>query len=61
MLKPRGGERLAAEAGDEGLVLGEVLGQQLHGHAALEHAVERQEDGRHAARAEPSLEPVAIR
>ena len=36
-----GGQRLAPEAGDEAVVLGEVLGQQLDRHLALEHAVER--------------------
>ena len=36
MHEPRGGERLAAEARDELLVLGEVLGEQLDGDVALE-------------------------
>ena len=44
---------------DEGLVVGQVLGQQLHRHGALEHRVARQEDGRHAAGAEAALDPVA--
>ena len=34
VLEARGRERLAAEARDEGLVVGEVLGEQLHGHRA---------------------------
>ena len=33
------GQRLAAEAGDELLVVGEVLGEDLDGDGALEHAV----------------------
>ena len=52
-------ERLAAEAGHEVLVLGQVLGQQLDRHGALEHRVGGQEDGRHAAGAEAALDPVA--
>ena len=36
----RGGQRLAAEALDELVVVGEVLGQQLHRDLALEAAVE---------------------
>ncbi len=59
MLQPRRGQRLAAEAGDEGLVVGEVLGQQLDRDRALEHGVGREEDRRHAARAEARLDPVA--
>ena len=59
VLEPGGGERLAAEAGDEGLVLGQVLGQQLDRHRPLEHLVGGQEDGGHAAGAEAALEPVA--
>ena len=57
----RGGQRLAPEARDEPVVLGEVLGQQLHGDLALEHAVERPVDGRHPAGAEALVEPVAAR
>jgi hypothetical protein len=49
--RPRGGERLAAEARDELRVLGEVLGEQLDRDLALEPAVERELDGRHAAEA----------
>jgi hypothetical protein len=60
MLELRGRERLAPEAGDEGLVLGEVLREQLHRHAPLEHRVHREEDGRHTACAEPALESVAV-
>ena len=59
MHEPRGGQRLAAEARHELGVVGEVLGQQLHGDAALEPAVARQADGRHAADAEAGAELVA--
>ena len=59
MLQPGGRQRLAPEAGHERLVVGQVLGQQLHRHRALEHGVGRLEDGGHAARAEPALDPVA--
>ena len=34
-------ERLAAKAGDELLVVGEMLGQDLHRHGALQNAVGR--------------------
>ena len=47
------GERLAAEPGDELLVVGEVLGQHLDGDRPLEHPVGGLVDGRHAAAAEP--------
>ena len=57
----RGGQRLAPEAGDEAVVLGEVLGQQLHRDLALEHAVQRAVHRRHAAGAEALVEPVAAR
>ena len=57
----RGGQRLAPEARDEAVVLGEVLGQQLDRDLPLEHVVERAVDGRHAAGAEPLVEPVAAR
>ena len=40
VLQPRRGERLAAEARDERLVLGQVLGQQLHRDGPLEHRVD---------------------
>ena len=55
----RDGERLAAEAGDELLVVGEVLGQDLHRDRALEHLVDRPVDARHPARAEAVAELVA--
>ena len=61
VLQARRRERLAAEAGDEVLVLGQVLGQQLDRHRALEHRVGGQEHGRHAAGAEPAVDPVAAR
>ena len=52
-------QRLAAEARDERRVVGEVLGEQLQRHVALEPLVERQVDRRHAADAEAALDPVA--
>jgi hypothetical protein len=55
----RDGERLAAEAGDEALVVGEVLGEDLHRDRALEDAVRGPVDGRHPARAEPVVQFVA--
>ena len=59
MHEPRGRQRLAAEARDELGVVGQVLGQQLDGDVALEALVEGEQDGRHAADAEPALELVA--
>ena len=53
-------ERLAAEAGDELVVVGEVLGEDLDRDGALEHPVGGPVDGRHAARAEPVAELVAL-
>jgi hypothetical protein len=50
--EPGGGERLAAKPRHELVVVGEVLGQQLDGDAALEPPVTRQAHGRHAADAE---------
>ena len=52
-------ERLAPEARHERRVVGEVLGEQLERDVALEPLVEREVDGRHAADAEPALDPVA--
>ncbi len=52
-------ERLAAEAGDELLVVGEVLGEDLDGDGALEDPVGRPVDRRHPAPAEPVAELVA--
>ena len=52
-------EGLAAEARDELLVVGQVLGQQLHGDLALEAAVEGEVDRRHPADAQASRELVA--
>ena len=57
--EPGSGERLAAEARDERRVVGEVLGQQLQRDVALEALVEGEVHGRHAADAEPALDPVA--
>ena len=58
--EPRDGQRLAAEASDELVVVGEMLGQDLHRDGPLEHAVGRSVDGGHAARAEPVAELVAV-
>ena len=52
-------QRLAAEAGDEALVVGEVLGEDLHRDGALEDPVGRLVDVRHPARAEPLRRFVA--
>ena len=57
--EPGGGERLAAEAGDERRVVGQVLGQQLDRHVALEALVEGQLHGGHPTDAEAALDPVA--
>ena len=59
VLEPRGGQRLAPEARDEVLVLGQVLGQQLDRHRPLQHRVGGQEHGGHAARAQAAVERVA--
>ena len=59
MHQARGGERLAPEARDERRVVGEVLGEQLQRDVALEPLVEGEVHGRHAADAEPALDPVA--
>ena len=53
-----GRQRLAPETRDERRVVGEVLGQQLDRHVALEPLVERQLHGRHPADAEAALDPV---
>ena len=58
--EPGGGQRLALEARHEARVVGQVLGQQLDRHVALQPRVERQLDGGHAADAEAALEPVAV-
>ena len=55
----RGRQRLAAKARDELAVVGEMLGQQLDRDLALEAAVDRDLDGRHAAVAEALPELVA--
>ena len=59
MLEPGGGQRLAPETGDEVLILGEVLGEQLDRHGALEDRVGGHEDRRHATRAEALLHAIA--
>ena len=55
------GQRLAPEAGDEALVVGEVLGEDLDRDRPLEGQVGRLVDVRHAARTEPVAELVAAR
>ena len=60
MHEPRGGERLAAEARDEARVLRQVLGQQLHGHVALQPRVERELHRGHAADPEPAFQAIAV-
>src|SRR6266511_1943575 len=57
--EPRRRQGLAAEAGDERRIVGQVLGEELDGHRALEPLVEGQLDRGHAAHAEAALEPVA--
>ena len=57
--QPRGRLRLALEARHEGGVVGEVLGEQLDRHLALQAQVEREVHGRHPAEAEPALQAVA--
>ena len=52
-------QRLAPEAGDEALVVGEVLGEDLHRDGALEDQVGRLVDVRHPAGAEPLAGLVA--
>src|SRR5262249_9517045 len=49
----------ALEAGHERGVLGEVLGQQLHCHAALQTQVGRDVNGRHAAEPQSAFQAVA--
>src|SRR6185369_12896727 len=50
--QPRHRQRLAFEAGDEALVVVQVLGEDLDRHRALEDAVGRLVDARHPAGAE---------
>src|SRR6202012_1203046 len=61
MDQARHGQRLAAEAGDEALVVGEVLGEDLHRDLTLEDPVGRLVDVRHPAGAEPFTGFVAPR
>src|ERR671937_1089460 len=61
VLQPGGRDGLSAEARDERLVVGQVLCQQLHCDAALEHRVHGHEHGGHAAGAEAALDHVAAR
>ena len=58
MDQPRSGQRLAPKARHERRVVGEVLGQQLDRHVALEPVVEREVDGRHPADPEAAFDPV---
>ena len=51
--------RLALEARHERGVVGEVLGEQLDRHLALEAQVEREVHGGHPAEAQPALQAVA--
>ncbi len=53
-------ERLAPEAGDELVVVGEVLGEDLDRHGALEHPVGGPVDRGHPARPEAVAELVAV-
>ena len=55
----RDGERLAPEAGDEPLVVGEVLGEDLDRDGALEDPVGCPMHGRHPARAEAPVDLIA--
>ncbi len=50
---------LALETRDEGGIVGQVLGQQLDRDLALQAQIKGQVDGRHAAEAQPALQPVA--
>ena len=54
-------QRLAPEAGDELVVVREVLGEDLDRDGALQDPVGRLVDARHPARAEPVAELVAAR
>ena len=58
MHEPGRRQRLAPEARYERRVVGEVLGEQLDRHVALEALVERQLHGGHAADAEAAFHPV---
>ena len=52
-------QRLPPEAGDESIVVGEVLGEDLHRHGALEDQVGGAVDVRHPPRSEPVEDLVA--
>ena len=54
-----GGLRLALETRDERRILGEVLGEQLDGHLALQAQIEGEVDGGHPAETESALQAVA--
>jgi hypothetical protein len=59
MGEPGDRDRFPAEPGDELGVGGQVRVQQLHGHPAGEHLVDRFPHRRHAAAGDAVLEPVA--
>src|SRR6185436_13729628 len=59
MRELRDGARLAAEALELVLVVGDLAVQHLDRHVAAERLVDREVDGRHAAAAELRLQPVA--
>ena len=55
------GECLAPEAGDEPLIVGEMLGEDLDRDGALEDAVGGTVHGRHTARAETAVDLISPR
>jgi hypothetical protein len=57
--QPGDGDGLVAEAGDERLVGGEVLVEDLHRDGAPQHLVGAQPDLRHPAGRQQLVEPVA--
>ena len=59
MHEPSRGQRFAAEARDESRVIGQVLGEQLQRHIALESLIEGEVHSGHAADAETTLDAVA--
>ena len=61
VLKAGGGQGLAPEAGDERLVVGQVLGEELDRDLALEHVIAGEEDGGHATGAQAALEACSGR
>ena len=57
--EPGGGLGLALEARDECRVVGEMLGEELHGHEPFQARVQRAVHRRHPAVPEAAFEPVA--